>query len=36
MEGIGRAAGDEELEARGPACPDVKQAAEKVRDAFKT
>ena len=37
-EGVGRATGDEELEAQGrgdQAKADVKQAAEKVKDAFK-
>jgi uncharacterized protein YjbJ (UPF0337 family) len=37
-EGVGRATGDEELEAQGrgdQAKADVKQAGEKVKDAFK-
>jgi uncharacterized protein YjbJ (UPF0337 family) len=37
-EGVGRATGDEELEAQGrgdQAKSDVKQAGEKIKDAFK-
>ena len=37
-EGVGRATGDEELEAQGrgdQAKSDIKQAGEKIKDAFK-
>ena len=38
-EGVGRATGDEELEAQGQgdqAKSDLKQAGEKIKDAFKS